>query len=200
MRKYWIWPGVVVIGGIIIGLFSVAFARTYSFHGAVYQPPAAAPDFSLTNTNGQSFQLSKQKGQLILLFFGYTHCPDECPATLAVMKQLFARLGSQSRRVDFVFVTVDPQRDNPTQIRSFLAKYNPSFVGLGGSSSELAPVWKAYGVYQELPINSTVSQYQVNHSTQVYLIDPQGQLRITYTLDNSADDIYQDIQHILNWG
>jgi protein SCO1 len=200
MRKYWVWSGVVVLGAIIIGLFSVAFARTYSFHGAVYQPPVAAPDFSLTNTNGQSFQLSKQKGQLILLFFGYTHCPDECPATLAVMKQIFARLGSQSRRVDFVFVTVDPQRDSPTQIRSFLAKYNPSFVGLGGSSSELTPVWKAYGVYQELPINSTVSQYQVNHSTQVYLIDPQGQLRITYTLDNSADDIYQDIQHILNGG
>jgi protein SCO1/2 len=116
------------------------------------------------------------------------------------MKQLFAKLGSQSNRVNFVFITVDPQRDNPAQIRAFLAKYNASFIGLGGSSSELTPVWKAYGVYQELPINSTVSQYQVTHSTQVYLIDPQGQLRITYNLDTSVDDIYQDIQHILNRG
>ncbi|HMD89054.1 MAG TPA: SCO family protein [Anaerolineaceae bacterium] len=199
MRKYWIWSGLIVLAALI-GLILVAFEQHYAFHGSIYQPPLPAPDFSLNNTNGQSFQLSQHKGQLVLLFFGYTNCPDECPATLAVMKQVFARLGSQSKRVNFVFITVDPQRDNPAQIRTFLAKYDPSFIGLSGSLAELTPVWKAYGVYQELPINSSVTQYQVNHSTQVYLIDPHGQLRLTYTLDNSVDDIYQDIQHIINEG
>jgi protein SCO1 len=199
MRKYWILSGLIVLMAII-GLISAAFARPYTFHGSVYQPPMTAPDFSLTNTNSQLFQLSKHRGQLILLFFGYTNCPDECPATLAIMKQLFVQLGSQSNRVSFVFVTVDPQRDNPAQIRAFLAKYNASFIGLAGSSAELTPVWKAYGVYQDLPVNSTVPEYQVSHSTQVYLIDPTGQLRLTYSLDSSADDIYQDIQHILNGG
>jgi protein SCO1 len=199
MRKKWILSGLIVLLAII-GLISAAFARPYTFHGSVYQPPMTAADFSLTNTDGQRFQLSQQRGQLVLLFFGYTNCPDECPATLAVMKQLFVQLGSQSNRVNFVFVTVDPQRDNPAQIRAFLAKYNTSFIGLSGSSAELTPVWKAYGVYQDLPINSTVSEYQVTHSTQVYLIDPQGQLRLTYNLDSSVDDIYRDIQHILNQG
>ena len=199
MRKYWIWSGFIVLAVFTI-LILVAFARPYTFHGSIFQPPLPAPDFSLKNTNGQSFQLSQQKGRLVLLFFGYTNCPDECPATLAVMKQVFARLGSQSKRVNFVFITVDPQRDNPAQIRAFLAKYDSSFIGLSGSLAELTPVWKAYGVYQDLPINSSVTQYQVNHSTQVYLIDPQGRLRITYTLDNSVDNIYQDIQHIINEG
>jgi protein SCO1/2 len=199
MRRYWIWIGLIILLAAI-GFVSVAFARPYSFHGSVYQPPMAAPDFSLQNTDGQLFQLSKQRGQLILLFFGYTNCPDECPATLAVVKQVFANLGSQSSRVDFVFITVDPQRDNSTQIRSFLAKYNASFIGLAGSTAELTPVWKAYGVYQQPPINSTVPQYQVTHSTQLYLIDPQGQLRMTYNLDTTVDDISQDIQHILHRG
>jgi len=199
MRKYWIGSGLIVLL-IIIGLFSVAFARPYTLHGSLIQPAMTAPDFSLTNTNGQLFQLSKQKGRLTLLFFGYTNCPDECPATLAVMKQVFARLGPQSNQVNFVFVTVDPQRDHPAQIQAFLARYNPAFIGLGGSLTLLTPVWKAYGVYQELPVNSTVSQYQVAHSTQVYLIDPHGQLRLTYAVDTSVDDIYQDIQHILSGG
>ncbi len=197
MRRYWIWIGLIILLAAI-GFVSVVFARPYSFHGSVYQPPMAAPDFSLQNTDGQLFQLSKQRGQLILLFFGYTNCPDECPATLAVVKQVFANLGSQSSRVDFVFITVDPQRDNSTQIRSFLAKYNASFIGLAGSTAELTPVWRAYGVYQQPPINSTVPQYQITHSTQLYLIDPQGQLRMTYNLDTTVDEISQDIQHILH--
>ncbi|MDR3578263.1 MAG: SCO family protein [Anaerolineaceae bacterium] len=199
MKKYWIGSGLIVLFALI-GLILAAFSRPYTFHGSVIQPSMSAPDFSLTDTNGQSFQLSQHKGQLILLFFGYTNCPDECPATLAVMKAVFSKLGSQTSRVRFVFVTVDPQRDNPAQIRTFLVKYNSSFIGLGGSQSKLTPVWKAFGVYQQLPVNSTVPQYQVSHSTQVYLIDPQGHLRLTYDLSTPVDDIYQDVQHILNGG
>jgi len=192
----------LLVGGIIaIVVLAVAGAETffsaYKFRGSVIEPPVAAADFSLKEQNGQTFQLSDQHGKPVVLFFGYTSCPDVCPTTLAQFKQTRARLGAQADRVRFVFVTVDPQRDTPDKMGKYLNVFDPAIVGLGGTEAELAPVWTAYGVYRQIQPGSSADAYTVDHSARVYLIDAQGNLRATYAFGVQADDIAQDVRYLL---
>jgi len=180
----------VVVGATLAGM--AWFARPYVFHGAVIEPPVLASDFSLTDQNAQAFRLSAQAGHVVLLFFGYTTCPDECPATMARFKQIRSELGREAERVQFVLVTVDPEVDTPARLREFLAKFDPSFVGLTGTRAELEPVWKTYGVYQEKQ-----SGGEVAHASRIYAIDAQGNLRLTYTTDTPAEEIARDIRQLL---
>jgi protein SCO1 len=183
-----------------LAFFLLFLAHPYTWHGSVFQPVHPAFDLVLKDTHNQTFQLSQDKGKIILLFFGYTHCPDECPLTLAKLKQVKADLGSKADHVVFVFVTVDPQRDTPAAILAYLVPFDPAFTGLTGSLSELEPAWNAYGVYNQIDGGAVLEGYQVSHSTQLYLIDAQGRLRLTYHLDNTPQDIEQDILYLVNKG
>ncbi|MCL4559389.1 MAG: SCO family protein [Chloroflexi bacterium] len=187
--------------GISLGLFLILgvtlfFVRPYSYHGTLYNPASAAADFALTDQNGEPFRLSAQQGNVVLLYFGYTHCPDECPATMGVFKEARSALGSLASRVQMVFITVDPQQDSPSQLKTFLAKYDSRIIGLTGSAAQLAPVWKAYGIYiQSEP--QTLQPTAVTHSDQIFLIDPQGRLLVIYDFGVSPSDLVSDIEHIL---
>jgi protein SCO1/2 len=190
------WLGVLILV-ILAGLVSgVTFFRPYQFNGTVIDPPGLAPNFTLTDTKGQAFQLASQKGQIVLLFFGYTHCPDECPATLAVMKQVWAGLGNKTDRVKFDFITVDPERDTTSIIRAWLDKFNPDFIGLTGSMAQLQSVWKAYGV--TVIKNNDGPDYSMTHSLNVYLVDEQGNLHVIYDYPFSQDALLKDLLHLLN--
>jgi len=160
---------------------------------------AARPgsDFTLTDQNGNLFRLSDQKGKILLIFFGYTHCPDVCPITLAEFKQIKAMLGDKADQVRFVFVTVDPERDTPETINTFLQNFDPTFIGLTSDRATLEPVWKAYGVYQEQQDAGSAAGYLVDHSTPTYLIDPQGLWHINYPYGMEAEKIAQDLQHMM---
>jgi len=195
----------LAIGSIVatIAIAIVAaetFLSAYKFRGSVIDPPAPAANFSLKDQNGQTFQMSDQRGKLVLLFFGYTSCPDVCPTTLAQFKQTRARLGALADGVRFVFVTVDPQRDTPDKMGKYLNVFDPAIVGLGGSEANLEPVWKAYGVYRQVQPGSSADAYTVDHSAWVYLIDAQGNLRLTYAFGVQADDMAQDIRYLLRKG
>jgi protein SCO1 len=186
--------------GALLGLVLIAvlvFARPYTYRGSLIEPPVPAADFTLTSGSGAPFQLSAQHGKLVLIFFGYTTCPDVCPATLGEMKQVRSRLGSQANNVQFVFITVDPQRDTPDRTGKYAAAFDPHFIGLSGSEAELTPVWKDYGVYREITQNESAAGYLVNHSARIYLIDPAGSLRLTYTFGTPVDDILEDVRHVL---
>src|SRR5512135_226101 len=123
--------------GILIGLALVLggwgiYKVSYRFHGSVIDPPVRAADFSLIDQNGASYRLSDQKGKTVLLFFGYTHCPDECPGTLAQFKQIKQLLGKKADQVEFAMITVDPERDTVGQLRNYVPGFDPSFIGLTG--------------------------------------------------------------------
>jgi len=182
----------VVIGVALVGAGTVWFARPYIFHGSVIGPPVLASDFSLTDQNEKPFRLSAQAGQMVLLFFGYTNCPDECPATMAQFKRIRAELGREAERVQFVLVTVDPEVDTPGRLGEFVAKFDPTFIGLTGTRAELEPVWKSYGVYQ-----AKQSSGEVAHNSRIYAIDARGNLRLTYTTDAPAAEIARDVQQLL---
>jgi protein SCO1/2 len=193
------WWGAGLLALVSLGLVGVGLLnRPYTFRGSTIDPAMPAPPIHLVDQNGKPFQLSDAKGKVVMLFFGYTHCPDECPATLAQFRQIRSDLGKQADQVAMVFVTIDPKRDTQTQIRSYLAQFRANIIGLTGSPADLTVAWKGYGVYVDIPEwGLTAPAYAVAHSTRVYIIDRQGNLRLTYTYGTPTEDMLQDVQYLL---
>lgn len=188
--------GLVVLIGVVAFL-TFAFQKPESFRGTLYDPAQPAPEITLTHADGQSFHLSAAKGKLVFLFFGYTSCPDVCPTTMAEMRQVRQAVGAQADQIDVVFVTVDPNRDTPERVQKYASVFDPSFIGLSGSMEDLQPVWDNYGVYRQIEASTSPTDYAVTHSSRLYLIDQQGNLRLSYSFGASPDDIAYDAQLLL---
>ncbi len=189
-----------VIGGMVASLLvaaAVVFTRPHSFRGSVIDPPLPAPDFALEDGSGGRFRLSEQRGKLVILFFGFTTCPDVCPTTLSEMKLIHKRLGTLAEDARFVLITVDPERDTPERTAQYAASFHPAFIGLSGSEEELQPVWKAYGVYREKRQTASASGYLVDHSAFVYIIDRNGNWRETFSFGAPVDDMVEDVRYLL---
>ena len=190
--------GIFIVIGFAV-LITFLFGRSDTFRGTRYaEPYPAAPDFSLTRANGDIFRLSDQRGRVILLFFGYTACPDICPTTMAEMKQVLDRLSPDNlEHVQVVFVSVDPKRDTPERVQEYAEHFSTSFIGLSGSEEELAPVWDAYGIYRlEVP-GVSAAGYTVDHTARVTMIDRNGNMRVSFGFDTPVDDMVHDLQLIL---
>lgn len=184
---------------VLLVLSLAGCAKKEALHGLAFQPPLPAPDFSLRDQNGRPFRMAEERGKAILLFFGYTHCPDVCPATLASFKRVRSELGSQAGRVRFVFVTVDPERDTPERVKGFLEVAGENdFLGLTGSREDLEKVWKAYGVYVQKEGGETQDRgYSITHTASVFLVDPEGRLRVMYSFGTDPRIIASDLRTIL---
>src|SRR5512133_879579 len=146
IRRYLPWLGLALLALLLVTA-AVTLTRPYTYHGSVIQGTFPAPDFSLPDGKGAQFQLTQQRGKVVLIFFGFTNCPDICPTTMADFEQVRQRLGNDGDKVDFVFVTVDPDRDTPQVTAQYAARFDAAFYGLSGTEQQLDPVWKAYGVY-----------------------------------------------------
>jgi len=169
------------------------------FHTGIFDPPHEAPPFSLDGSNGKKLSLSDHLVRAVILEFGFTYCQAVCPVTLARLKEVHKRLGSAASNVQLIFVTVDPQRDNPERLREYLTEFNPTFLGATGPPSELEAVHKAYGVVAEKVVSKNKALgYEVEHSSSLYLIDQQGKLRGLVPYGRSADDIVHDLELLLN--
>jgi protein SCO1/2 len=196
MRKDLVWVGL----GLLLGLAAVvvfALTRPYQFRGSRLEPAVAAPDFTLPSQQGD-FTLSAQTGSIVMMFFGYTTCPDVCPATLSSLKEVTRRLGKDASKVKVVFITVDPKRDPVERIGQYVSNFSPSFIGLSGSEAQLDPVWKEYGVYRSLGEQSDAAlDYLVEHSSYIYVVDKAGRLRLTYSFGTPTDDILSDVRYLL---
>jgi protein SCO1 len=188
--------------GIFLGMMAMLvgwqiYIGSYQFKGSEITPPVPATDFQLTDQNGETFRLSDHQGEVVLLFFGYTHCPDVCPVSLYEFKQVKAALGDRAENVQFVLITLDPERDTVEVMNRYLKNYDPTFIGLTGSEAELGPVWKSYGVYQEKVPVSGQAGYLVDHSAFIYAIDKQGNWRLTYAFGTDTEHLIQDTAHLL---
>jgi protein SCO1/2 len=200
MDRKLVWVGVGALILIILATWLTAmFARPPEFRGTVYEPKAA-PAIDLPGAAGGAFHLGDLKGKVVLLFFGYTHCPDVCPTSMANLKQVVSQLGADGKRVQVVFVTVDPDRDTPQGTQEYASLFDPSFVGLSGSAAELEPVWSSYGIYRELAPQDAAGNYEIAHTARITVIDPAGNLHLSFNADASWQDILHDIQLLLDEG
>lgn len=175
------------------------FAKPASFRGALYgEPLPPAAEIELAQADGGTFRMSDQRGRIVLLFFGYTSCPDVCPTTLAEMKQALKALGGDSANTRVVFVSVDPNRDTPEKVQEYVSRFDPGFIGLSGSQTELEPIWQNYGIFREEVQGNTAAGYIVNHTARLYLIDADGNLRLSYAYGTPVEDIVHDLKLLLD--
>ncbi|MDQ7031036.1 MAG: SCO family protein [Ardenticatenia bacterium] len=194
----WESRSVALVAVILLFLTGVACGQMPAFKGTVLPDPVPAADFTLTDQHSTPFRLSEQRGRVVLLFFGYTNCPDVCPTTLTTWKQVEQALGQQAQDVRFVFITADPQRDTPERLRAHLAAFSPNFIGLTGTPEELASVYQAYHVFVNASAaEETAADYLVEHTAAVFAIDPDGMWRLTFPFGTSAEDMAHDVRLLL---
>ena len=195
----------------MFSLFFVAFATFTSdafaatngarLKAGVFSPPALAPEFALRGSNGAELNLARYRGKVVLLSFGFTHCTEVCPVTLATLAQARKDLGANAAAMQVVYVTVDPERDDAGRMKAYLSQFDPSFVGGTGKPDTLAGVRKNYGIVAAKVVSSGASGgsggYAVDHSSSVYLIDAEGRLRAMMPYGHSAADYVHDVQLLL---
>lgn len=189
--------GAVLAGFILVIAIGIS-AQPYRFKGSKINPPALANDFSLIDQHGNEFHLAENRGKVILIFFGYTNCPDICPTTLADFKQINEKLGERADDVVFLFVTIDPERDTPDRLAKYLPVFGEGIIGLSGSEDELRPVWKDFGVYRSKVDSGSAAGYLMDHSTRVYGLDKDGNIRVTYPFGSPLDSYIKDVNYLLN--
>ena len=187
---------------LMVGVAVLVFAKPASFRGTTFgEPYPAAPEIVLDRLDGNSFRLSKMRGSVVLLFFGYTSCPDVCPTTLAELKLALAELDEEdAAQVKVLFVTVDPERDTPQRVQEYIDHFNPASIGLSGSQVDLERIWTVYGVYREIVEGTSAAGYILNHTARVTLIDQQGNMRVSFGFDTPVEDIVHDLKLILKQG
>jgi protein SCO1/2 len=200
---HWILHGqkraVILLLSLVLASFAIT-APTSSDAGTplkagVFDPPLPAPEFSLRGSDGRPVTLTRYRGKIVLLYFGYTTCAAVCPTTLATLAQSVNSLGEVANAVQVVFVTVDPERDDIAQMKDYLEAFDPSFVGATAEPEALAAVRRSYGV--TVTKHVTKDGYVLDHTSSIYLIDPAGKLRAVMPYGHDADDFVHDIKLLL---
>jgi protein SCO1/2 len=179
---------------LIFGTGTVV-AGTTAFKSGEFDPPRQAPDFSLQGSDGSELGISRYRGKVVLLAFGYTSCPYVCPTTLATFAQARRKLGAAGAGVQVIYITVDPERDDPERLRKYLGNFDVTFVGGTGTQIQLSAVRKSYGISAQKQIDG--KGYAYTHSSFAYLIDNRGRIRSLMPYGHSADDYVNDLTILL---
>ncbi len=203
-------------GAMLLTLVVVALAGCTTLSGVVsgptmtppppsgtrVDPPIDLPPITLTNQYDEAVSLSDFAGRPVLVYFGYTYCPDVCPVTLADFKRVALALDDQAGEVSFVFITVDIRRDPPARLREYLAAFNPDFIGLTTADEDLLQeATQAFGVYYELEeVTDTQAEYLVAHTSSSFLLNEAGQISLIYAYQTPPDVIAADIRDMLAEG
>ena len=166
-----------------------------SLRAGVFSPPRPAPDFGLQGSDGAELTLARFRGKVVALAFGFTSCPNVCPTTLGVLARAREELGARRDGFQVVYVTVDPERDDAERMRTYLARFDPSFVGGTGSAEALAAVRERYGVVAQQAVAGDAGS--ISHSSSIYLIDRGGALRALMPYGHAADDFAHDVGILL---
>ena len=154
-------------------------------------------DFQLTDHHGKVRRLADFQGKAVVLFFGYTQCPDVCPTTLSTMREAMALLGDDAKRVQVLFATVDPARDTPQLLAQYVPSFHPDFLGLYGDEKAIAATAKDFKVFYLKQPGKTPDSYSVDHSTGSYAFDPTGRLRLLLRHGETPTNVAADLKLLL---
>ncbi len=196
----------IFAAGALIGVFLLLgglwfyqrYLRPSQLSGITIDSPRPAYDFILRSADDRAIRLSDFRGKVVVLYFGYTFCPDVCPKTLSDVAQALKVLGDEARRVQVIFVSVDPERDTPTRANQYAQGYDPTFVGATADPETLAYTATQYGItYERIEAPSSAAGYLMNHSAVVTIIDRQGQLKTLWPFDTAREDMVSDLRALL---
>lgn len=168
------------------------------FNGVDVTGSNVGGELRLTDYNGQPRSLADFKGKVVAVMFGYTQCPDVCPTTLSEFAGALKQLGADASRVQVLFVTVDPKRDTAELLREYVPAFNPTFLGLRGDAQATARATQDFHVYAQVRPGKTPDSYTVDHSSQVFVFDPQGRLRLMIPTGTAPSAIASDLRILLN--
>ena len=181
----------------VVGWYVWQSRAAPSLNGTLLDPPQEIPTIRLTGSDGQPHALTDFQGKVTVVFFGYSHCPDVCPMTLSTMARARAMLGSQTDRVQLVFVSVDPERDSPERLASYLAKYDPTFVGLTGDEDRIRKLATVFGIHYAKVESTSALGYLVEHTSSSFVLDTQGKLRAILPFGLTPEQVASDLRALL---
>jgi protein SCO1/2 len=186
-----------LVASLLAALFVAACTPAPAFKSMDISGVEWGGDFTLTAHTGKPAKASEFNGKVVVMFFGYTHCPDVCAPTLVKLDQVVKRLGDEAKHVQVLFITVDPEHDTVQQLAGFIPPFNPSFIGLTGSDKEIAAVAAEYKVAYGQSSQAKPGQILVDHSTGILVKDKKGKLRLLVKNDVAVDDLESDIRVLL---
>lgn len=156
-----------------------------------------AQGFSLPDSSGKIRNLAEFKGKVVVVFFGYTHCPDVCPITMAELKEAKRLLGKDGGKVQGIFITLDPARDTPEVLRQYVPAFDPSFIGLVGDEAQTAQTAKDFRVYYATTPGAQKGSYSVDHTAASFVFDKAGRIRLYTRYNQGADKLAADLRQLL---
>lgn len=174
-----------------------ADASASGFSGIDITGADYATGFTLTDHNGQPRTLADFKGQVVVIFFGFTQCPDVCPTSMTEMAQARQLLGPQGEKLQGLFVSIDPERDTPEVMKEYMASFDPSFLALYAAADKLPEVAKSFRIYYKKVAGSTPTSYTMDHSAGSYVYDTQGRVRLYHRYGSGAPALAGDLQKLL---
>jgi protein SCO1/2 len=194
---------VAAVAGLVVANFVFKpdqLPGTQITSGTLLPAPRAIPEFSLQGTDGQPFTRARLDGKWSVIFVGFTHCPDVCPNTMGLLKNVHAKLAASGQPLQVVLLSVDPERDTPEVLKQYVTYFDPSFVGATGPNAELDKLGAAMGfVYMKSP-GATPESYNIDHSSALILVNPQAQVAGYFTPPLRVEPLVTDLRSIVGGG
>lgn len=196
---------ITLIGALAVVLVSFGALLAYRWyntppelHGTLITEDWPTTDFTLAGRGNQPVKLSDFQGKLVLLYFGYTHCPDMCPMTLADARVAMQALGDAANEIQLVMVSVDPERDTPDWLNDYVQRFDERFLGVTGSIDEVTAAATAYGASFYKVEGSTATGYLIAHSTSLLVLDREGHVRLIFPFGTRGEEMANDLRYILS--
>ena len=197
MRRLPILLACVLVGVLTLSACDQPQKPKASFNSTDVTGLDYAKGFTLTDQNGQRRSLEDFRGKVVFVFFGYTHCPDVCPTTLAEMAGIMKALGPEAERLQVLFITLDPERDTPELLASFVPAFHPSFLGLTGDQPTIDKVAKDFKVFAQKVPGKDGKSYTIDHTAGSYVFDAQGHIRLFVRHGQPEDALLKDLKQLL---
>jgi protein SCO1 len=183
---------------LIVGLALAALLLWPACPGGAAEPVRIGGPFTLRTPDGTTVTDQTYRGKWLLVYFGYTFCPNTCPTALMDISLVLARLGSEAEAVQPLFITVDPQRDTPDILQQYTRSFDPRIIGLSGDPQQIADAAKAYGAYYTpRKLDPGAKDYLIDHSSYVYLMDPRGSFARGFDADTPPDRLAQQVRELM---
>ncbi|MFN3376966.1 MAG: SCO family protein [Burkholderiaceae bacterium] len=196
-RRDWIRAAGAAALVVVAGTLVACSEKKAEFRGIDITGADYAKDFLLTDQHGQLRKMADFRGKVVVVFFGFTQCPDVCPTSMQELAEVKRQLGSDGDRLQGIFITVDPERDTPQVLKEYMGNFDPSFLALRGEPAQLAAVAKDFKIYYKKVDGKTPTSYTMDHSAGSYMYDPSGRLRLYHRYGSGIQVLTEDVRTLL---